>query len=127
MNELYWITRCDAIGIVGMIFLIVSSMACAVIFIVCIINSSEGNTNEVKTCTKLLKVFVPIMSICTLIEVFVPTTKEALFIYGVGGTVDYLKENPTAKQLPDKFIKALDTWVNNLNKEDNTEENTKNK
>jgi hypothetical protein len=124
MNELYWITRCDAIGILGMIFLVLSSIACIILIIAYTTSSSEKDTTGVKICTKLLKVFVPIMSICTLIEVFVPTTKEALFIYGVGGTIDYLKENPTAKQLPDKCINALDKWVDNLNKE-NTEENKK--
>lgn len=124
MNELYWITRCDAIGILGMIFLVLSLIACLILLIAYIVNSSDGDTVETKICTKLLKVFVPIMSICLVIEIFVPTTREALLIYGVGGAVDYLKENPTAKQLPDKCIKALDTWVDNLNKED-TEENKK--
>ena len=123
MNELYWITRCDAIGILGMIFLILSSMACIILTIMCIISSSEKDENGIKVTKKLLKIFVPVMSICTLIEVFVPTTKEALFIYGVGGTIDYLKENPTAKQLPDKCINALDKWVDDLNRESNTEEN----
>ena len=33
---------------------------------------------------------------------------DALLIYGVGGTIDYVKSNKTAKQLPDKCIKALD-------------------
>ena len=42
---------------------------------------------------------------------------DALLIYGVGGTIDYVKSNETAKQLPDKYIKALDKWVDNLNEE----------
>ena len=50
---------------------------------------------------------------------FIPSTEQLYMIYGVGGTIDYLKENPTAKELPDKCIKALDTWVDNLNKEGN--------
>jgi len=127
MNELYWITRCDAIGILGMIFLVLSSIACIILIIAYTASSSDGDDNGIKITKKLLKVFVPIMSICILIEVFVPTTKEALFIYGVGGTIDYLKENPTAKQLPDKCINALDKWVDDLNRESNTEENIKNK
>ena len=36
-------------------------------------------------------------------------------IYGIGGTIDYIKSNETAKQLPDKCIKALDKLVDNLN------------
>jgi hypothetical protein len=60
---------------------------------------------------KFIKIFCPLLIIRTLGTVFVPTTKEALLIYGVGGTVDYIKANPTAKKLPDKCISALDKWV----------------
>ena len=33
---------------------------------------------------------------------------DALLIYGVGCTIDYIKSNDKAKQLSDKCIKALD-------------------
>ena len=39
-------------------------------------------------------------------------------IYGVGDTIDYVKSNNTAKQLPDKCIEALDKWVSSLNEEE---------
>ena len=55
--------------------------------------------------------------VLTVINIFIPTKNEALLIYGVGGTIDYIKSNDTAKQLPDKCIKALDKWVENLNEE----------
>ena len=54
--------------------------------------------------------------------VFIPTTKEALLIYGVGGTIDYVKSNPVAKKIPDKCIIALDKWVDSL-----SNDSTKNK
>lgn len=41
--------------------------------------------------------------------------KEAFMIWGLGGTIDYIKSNDTAKQLPDKCIEALDKWVETLN------------
>lgn len=56
-------------------------------------------------------------------NIFIPTKNEALLIYGVGGTIDYIKSNDTAKQLPDKCVKALDKWVENLTKEENQKEN----
>jgi hypothetical protein len=74
------------------------------------------------TCLKSLRWSVPITIIAALMFLFVPTTKEALVIYGVGGTVDYLKENPTAKQLPDKCVKALDKWVDTWNTEEKKKE-----
>ena len=54
-------------------------------------------------------------------SIFIPTTNEALLIYGVGGTIDYIKSNDTAKQLPDKCIKALDKWVENLSEKEKQE------
>lgn len=58
-----------------------------------------------------------------VINIFIPTKNEALLIYGVGGTIDYIKSNDKAKQLPDKCIIALDKWVENLNEDNNQKEN----
>ena len=66
-------------------------------------------------------IFVAIVA--CFINLFIPTTNETLMIYGIGGTIDYIKSNDTAKQLPDKCVKALDKWVENLTKEENYKEN----
>jgi uncharacterized membrane protein len=50
---------------------------------------------------------------CGFANVFVPTTKQAMMIYGVGTVVDYVQTNEDIKQLPDKCIQALDMWVDN--------------
>lgn len=47
--------------------------------------------------------------------IFVPTTKDALMIYGVGSTLEYIKQNETAKELPDKCIEVLDAYIESLN------------
>ena len=44
--------------------------------------------------------------------VFIPSTKSLLIIYGVGGTIDYVKENKDANKIPDKCSKALDMYLN---------------
>ena len=49
--------------------------------------------------------------------VFVPKTNEALLIYGVGTTIDYVDNNETIKQLPDKAVQALDKYLDSLNKD----------
>ena len=61
------------------------------------------------------KRFIFVTIIVGLINFFIPTTNETLIIYGIGGTLDYIKSNETAKQLPDKYIKTLNKWVDNLN------------
>lgn len=37
------------------------------------------------------KRFIFVTIIACLINFFIPTTNEALMIYGVGGTIDYIK------------------------------------
>ena len=40
-----------------------------------------------------------------------------LIIYGVGGTVEYLQNNETAKQIPDKTLQCIDKLLEDyLNK-----------
>ena len=74
-----------------------------------------GRVEEYKkyknTCANSLIYFIPITLFFIISFIFTPTTKEALAIYGIGGTIDYIKQNPTAKQIPDKCINALDKWV----------------
>ena len=119
MSELYWITRCDPIGTAALIFLIISAILLGVSMLGYIACSEDKDQNGIGLIKRLLKIVVPIFTISLLIEVFIPTTKEALVIYGVGGTVDYLKANPTAKKLPDKCINALDKWVDSFSAEKN--------
>ena len=38
-------------------------------------------------------------------------------IYGLGGTLDYIKSNEVAKQLPDKCIIALDKYLEEVDNE----------
>jgi hypothetical protein len=37
-----------------------------------------------------------------------------MLIFGIVPTIDYIQNNETAKQLPDKCINALDNWVESL-------------
>lgn len=57
---------------------------------------------------KLRKISLVIIILSSLLAFFTPSTKEMYRIIGIGGTIDYLRENETAKQLPDKCIKAID-------------------
>lgn len=131
MNEIYWITRLDGINTVAMVIVIITviiSIISLVGYFVSLGNISyykervkkgfkgleddvEEWINYAKVWKKIWVIFVPLLIVSTLVKVFVPTTNEAFVIYGVGGTIDYIKSNPTAKQLPDKCVKALDRWV----------------
>ena len=135
MNEIYWITRltciCDFLTAVAVVSFLISAIMA--IFAMC--NRFEANDYEeggkyyncymqkFKMFLSYFKRSIFVAIIACLINFFIPTTNEALMIYGVGGTIDYVKSNKTAKQLPDKYIKALDKWAENLTKEENRKEN----
>lgn len=57
------------------------------------------------------------------INVFVPTTKDAMLIFGVGGTIDYIKSNETINKLPEKCVNALDAWVESITENESKDEN----
>ena len=131
MNEIYWITRLD--GICGFLTFIAvfSVIAAVVLFFIGIIKRSDADIfNEdskiwkqqietSKMCLYLAKRCSIAFFVSVFINAFIPTTNEALLIYGVGGTIDYIKSNETSKQLPDKCVKALDKYLDNLTKEEN--------
>ena len=126
---MYWITRLDAICKFLTTIAVVSFLISVVtgFLAVCskreIYSCKKGSEHwnycmkEFKMLSNYSKRFIFVTIIAGLINFFIPTTNEALMIYGVGGTIDYVKSNKTAKQLPDKCIKALDKWVDNLNEE----------
>jgi len=128
MNEIYWITRFDSLHCLGIAIFWISLIIFIVFWLISItvddLTGEDCCTEEQKhKLRKSANYSVITFLIGLLLWIFVPTEKEALFIYGVGGTIDYLKDNPTAKQIPNKCINALDKWVDSWNteKEDSLE------
>lgn len=135
MNEIYWITRLD--GICGFLTLIAvfSFIATVVLFFIGFFRRGEAgiypegsqtrkqHIETSKMCLYLAKRCVIAFFVSVFINFLIPTTNQALLIYGVGGTIDYIKSNDTSKQLPDKCVKALDKYLDNLNKEEKRNDN----
>ena len=102
MNEIYWMTVIGNLSTALTVVWIVALIIIVVMLLVLLV--SEGDVIEDRddehTFFKWLKT-----------NIFIPTTKELLYIYGIGGTIDYIRTNDTAKQLPDKCIKVLDRFA----------------
>lgn len=125
MNEIYWITRLDMVNGWLLAFAVLSGIVMAISMIVilrnnCIIATSTWES-DIRDAKGLNITFKPILKnsaitffITLPLCVLTPTKNEALLIYGVGTTVDYLQSNEIVNQLPDKCVKALDTWVDSL-------------
>ena len=136
MEELYWITRLGALNFLFNAIIFVSLVAIIILAVeLLVIKTTPDNEDdknlELQVITgkvhnenmsynfvkkQFIRVFI-VFVVSIVCNVFIPTKNEALMIYGVGGTIDYIKSNETAKQLPDKCIKALDKWADNINEE----------
>ena len=114
MNELYWLTRLEYIQNFLVIVMSVSGIALFITFVLWLM---ANYVEEAKLMLKWVVGTFATLVISSLIFVFVPSTKEAVLIWGVGSTIDYIQENETAKQLPDKCINALNDWVDSLSDE----------
>lgn len=131
MNEIYWIIQLDAIcnfltTVAGVSF---SISAFTAVFVMCnrieATDYKKGSENwnyymqRFKMSLSYFKRFIFVAIFACFINLFIPTTDQALLIYSVGGTIDYIKSNDTVKQLPDKHVKALDKYLDNLTKDEN--------
>lgn len=136
MNEIYWITRLGALNFLFNTIIFISLVAIIILamelFAIKKTPDNEDDKNlELQVVTgkvhnenmyynfvkkQFIRVFI-VFVVSIVCNVFIPTKNEALMIYGVGGTIDYIKSNETAKQLPDKCIKALDKLADNINEE----------
>ena len=118
MEELYWITRLDGINTLFFVLAGVTGAFGSIMF-ACSIDDDSDLARGIRSILK--RYFIPIFVIGILGCIFVPRTKEAYIIYGVGGTIDYVKQDSTARQLPHKAIIALDKFL------DTTTEDNQNK
>jgi hypothetical protein len=122
MNEIYWLTRLDdlktligfiiAFGVIALVF----SIGAMIFNFDRYYDDEKLIYNTAKKLTIISSIIVFVLSIGTC---FIPNTKEAYMIYGLGGTIDYIKSNEVAKQLPDKCIIALDKYLEDVTNKQN--------
>lgn len=103
MTEIYWLTRLDAVCIISLtVFLTCTIYGTAAIIV------SDDSFRD--TITRLKWVFMAdVLALLSLL--FVPDTKDALVIYGLGTTKDWIESNEKAKEIPQKAIDALDKYL----------------
>lgn len=117
MTEIYWLTRLESIHTFCEIMLAFIGVFLVIAAISYMSGMDFGGEETIGKIKKGVKISLVLVFFLTMVKLFVPTTNEALMIYGVGGTIDYIKTNPTAKELPDKCMKALDKWMEDMNGE----------
>lgn len=130
MSEIYWITRLDLISgwLIG--FAVISAIVTFIAIVAYIGNRSDYEINGqdaykrwAEFSSKLFKISLPCFFVFCVSSILTTTTNEAMLIYGVGTTIDYVKQNDTLQQIPDKCINALDAWVDSLTEKESNDEN----
>ena len=126
MWELYFITRIGVIHGLTVPVFILSAMTAVICYVVLIFQDIDEedicNAWQKSKLRKFANKMFIVFGISVTINATTPTTEEAYLIYGVGSTIDYIQDNPKAKQLPDKCIDALNRWVDNISKKETKKE-----
>lgn len=119
MKELYWITVLAGVGkalfITSIIVLILS-----VVIELTLLGTAYYNEDDDarKRSYKYFRITI-ISFFVMMASLFIPSKQDMYVIYGVGGTIDYLKESEEAKKLPENVIKACNAFI-----EDSIEQHT---
>lgn len=117
MSELYWLGVLGNLNDLGGAIAVLSFVVFIALgfwFILC----SEDYPESSSFIKKVFKGSMFALVFGVVMVIFIPSQKNLFIIYGVGGTIDYLKENKDANKIPDKCIKALDKYLDDALKED---------
>ena len=119
MKELYWITVLAGVGkallITSIIVLIVSVVIELMLLGAACYDEDDGAR---KRSYKYFRIAI-ISLFVMMASLFIPSKQDMYVIYGVGGTIDYLKESEEAKKLPENVIKGCNVFI-----EDSIEQHT---
>lgn len=119
MSEIYWISRLDYICNLFIVLSIIFGTIVVIGGFILVV--SDRSDNDYPTILKIVKRSILILGFSLLGVIFLPNTKQAYMIWGLGGTIDYIKSNETVQKLPDKTIQCLDKFLDKyLNEEDST-------
>lgn len=125
MVEIYWLQRLGNIGFcfnVGfwacVVFAIILAVTC---FFAWTADAFEEGGKERMIC--FAKRFAMVFVFFTIGAIAIPTQHDIMAIYGLGGTIDYIKSNDKAKQLPDKCVDALTRYIDSIEKENKDSNN----
>lgn len=119
MKEIYWLQVIGNFGELSVSALIVTIIALIILTIgYCAFEVYDDDDRAKQAAiVKWLRRSVVGIAISVVGVVFIPGDKELMAIYGIGGTIDYIKSSDKAKELPDKVVDALTKYLETLNEE----------
>lgn len=120
MNSYFILWLCSILGKLSTFFCVIGVIYLTVTFIMSVayhIDSScdmEWKESSMKNFVKRpLRHFV-ISSSMILLSCLIPSTSQCYAIFGVGTTIEYLKDSKEAKELPENAFKALNYYLKSV-------------
>lgn len=116
MSTLYWLTVLGNISLIAAIAAGLFLFGCVMLLVKKIIDDDLSKLNEKGIKISLIGLFASLV-LCVLI----PPKTELYAIYGVGSVIDYAKNSKEVQKLPDNAVKALNVYLENIQKQDSTD------
>lgn len=122
MNEIYSITVLSNLHTVAFItFAIATGIAilcvCILIDAIATYDADEIDTIMERKIKKIIVSSSIVGFIMLMVAIFIPSKQDLYLIYGAGTIIDYCQDTPQVKELPDKAVDALNTWLDMVNEE----------
>lgn len=114
MNDIYWLITLGNLSSACTVIFVVSICAlvpCVIIMFYNLDREWEREKKAFNSAFRVAKITAIILLTALLGIIFIPSEKQLYAIYGIGGVIDYVKSNDTAKQIPDKVVNYLDAWI----------------
>ena len=112
MSTLYWLTVLGNINLVAI-------LTFCIFTVFCLLSSFEYfdkyGSNLIKKACKIS--FIG-MLVSLPLYILIPSKTDLYAIYGVGTVLDYAKSSKEVQKLPDNAVKALNIYLENIQKED---------
>ena len=118
-ESIYWLTRLDSFKTMIDIFIFVFIVCTLAMLVYRGMSFIEGE--EYKKRPLLLGTFISLSALFILLKVFVPTTKEAIFIISAGKTLNYVSTDTTIQKIPQKVSEITVNWLDQKLNEIKTE------
>lgn len=122
MKELYLISLLDNLNTMLIAVCLFCGIA-AVVFGVFVIEekvyynpdseweSDKKQAKQYLTLLKWFKISCVVTSACLVVDIFIPSKKDMLLIYGGGKVIEFVDNDSIAKQLPHDAIEALHKYL----------------
>lgn len=122
MRTLYWIAVLDNLCTMSSCILFILVLAIILLFVYAFATGTDAYADEEdKKEADIYYRRARKLALCSIIPIliltFVPSAKQLYAIYGVGTVIDYTKNSKEIQKLPDNAVKALNIWLENVNKD----------